>query len=311
MTTLAAKVGAMTLQEQIQAIDEGALVRAMPELSTIAVTGPDRQTWLAGMVTNEVKSLPAGSGAYALSVNRNGRLQAETYVLVDEDRILLGVRSELAAELLEAMNQYLIMEDAELEPVDPSPSWWLAHGPKAELVAAAAREADATVGMGQLGELSTAFIALARGERAHPSPGELLTRPEGALLATPEGWERIRIERMIPRYGVDFEKGCYPQEACLESLAVSFNKGCYLGQEAVFMLEKRGHAANRLVRLVLDGDAPPERGAVISTTDGDEVGKVTSSITDDGKAWVIGRVRYKHTASGTELRIGDSATTVS
>lgn len=299
----------MTVEEQIQAIDEGALVRAMPELSTIAVTGPDRQTWLAGMLTNDVKSLPVGAGAYALSVNKSGRLQAETYVVLGEDRILLGVRSELAAEVFEAMDRYLIMEDAELEMVDPSPSWWLAHGPKAEVVASAAREAEATVGMGHLGEIPTAFIALAQG--AHPSPGELLTRPDGALLATPEGWERIRIERMIPRYGVDFEKGCYPQEACLESFAVSFNKGCYLGQEAVFMLEKRGHVAKRLVRLVLDGGAAPEAGTAITTVDGDEVGKVTSSIADRGKAWVIGSVRYKHTASGTKLEIGDRAATVS
>lgn len=298
----------MTHQEQIRAVEQGALVRAMPELGTIVVTGPDRQSWLAGLLTADVKSLQVGDGRYTLSVNKNGRIQAEVYVIIDEERILLGVQKTLIPELIEAMDRYLIMEDADIEALEPSPGWWIAHGPKVDLVAGSAREAEGVIGLGHLGEIPTAFIALTAG--AHPSPGELLTRPDGVLLATPDGWDRIRIERMLPKVGVDFQTGCYPQEACLESLAVSFNKGCYLGQEAVFMLEKRGHVAKRLVRLVLEGDAP-EPGDGITTPDGDAVGKVTSAIADDGKAWVIGSVRYKHTASGTELQIGDRKATVS
>lgn len=298
----------MTVQEQIQAIENGALVRAMPQLATIGVTGPERQDWLSGLVTADIKGLAPGEGCYALSVNKKGRIQAETYVVVADDRILIGVEQTLAADLVEAMDKYLIMEDAEIALVSPSWSWWLAHGPDAKLVAGSAREAEGVVGLAAMGEIATAIIALAPG--AHPSPGELLTRPSGALLATPEGWERIRIERMLPRFGVDFELNCYPQEACLESLAVSFNKGCYLGQEAVFMLEKRGHVAKRLVRLVLDGDAPPP-GEPILTPAGESVGAVTSSIADAGKAWVIGQVRYKQTASGTELMIGGRSATVS
>ncbi len=56
----------------------------------------------------------------------------------------------------------------------------------------------------------------------------------------------------MPRFGVDFDDQTLPQEASLERLAVSFNKGCYLGQETVFMLEKRGHAKKRLMRLAID-----------------------------------------------------------
>ncbi len=299
----------MTYRVQIQAIETGALVRAMPELATIVVTGPDRQKWLAGLVTADIKSMVVGDGCYALSVNKKGRLQAETYVVIDDERILMGVRKDLAAGVVAAMDHYLIMEDAEIELMEPSMHWWLAHGPEAKAVAVAGREAEASVGMAHLGEIPTAIIALAPG--SHPSEGELLTRPADALLATPNGWERIRIERMLPRFGVDFDVDCYPQEACVEGLAVSFNKGCYLGQEAVFMLEKRGHVQKRLVRLVLDTETPPQAGEKICTEDGDEVGVVTSAIADGGQSWVIGSVRYKKTVSGTELRIGERAATVS
>lgn len=299
----------MTVKAQIEAIETAALVRAMPSLTTIEVTGPDRQTWLAGMLTADVKSLTPGRGCYALSVAKNGRIQAEVWVCLDAERILIGVAEHLADGLVEAMDQYLIMEDAEVARAATPMSWWLAHGPEAKAVAEAARQVDAVVGVGHLGEIETAVIVAAEG--AHPSMGELLTQPRGALLATPEGWERIRIERMLPQFGVDFDVGCYPQEACLESLAVSFNKGCYLGQEAVFMLEKRGHVSKRLVRLVLDGDEAPQPGAEITTRDGKKVGEVTSAIADEGQSWVIGSVRYKQTASGTELEIGDRPAKVS
>jgi folate-binding protein YgfZ len=299
----------MTIQAQLEAIAHGALVRPLNDFATLVVTGDDRQSWLAGMVTADIKSLPPGQARYALSVKKNGRIQAEVWVCIEPERIVVGVPAPLADVLVEAMDKYLIMEDAEITRAEQKHGWWLAHGPLAQEVANAAREANAIVGLGHFGELETAVIAVREG--SHPNVGELLTQPAGALLATPEGWERIRIERMLPRFGVDFEVDCYPQEACLESLAVSFNKGCYLGQEAVFMLEKRGHVAKRLVRLILEGDDPPKAGTPITTPDGKEVGAVTSAIADGGKSWVIGSVRYKQTVSGTELAIGARPATVS
>ena len=200
------------------------------------------------------------------------------------------------------------MEDAELVLPDEQPGWWLAHGPKAEQVVDAARGVGAAAAFGHLGELPTAIVA---SPTSVPNVVETLTDVSGVVLATPDGWERIRIERMLPRYGVDFEANCYPQEACLEHLAVSFDNGCYVGQEAVFMLEKRGHVKKRLVRLIVEGDEPVPRGTPVTTPEGEEVGHVTSSIHADGKTWAMGLVRYKQTLSGTELKVGQSPATVS
>jgi folate-binding protein YgfZ len=115
---------------------------------------------------------------------------------------------------------------------------------------------------------------------------------------------------MLPRFGVDFDVGCYPQEASLESLAVSFHKGCYVGQEAVFMLEKRGHVGKRLVRLIVDGAGEIGKGSPVLLGD-DTVGEVTSAIEDDGRTFAMALVRYKHTTSGTELLVGGHRAVVS
>ncbi len=94
-------------------------------------------------------------------------------------------------------------------------------------------------------------------------------------------------------------------------MAISLSKGCYVGQEAVFKLQKRGHVSKRLVRLALDGEIDLEPGTEVSDAEGNRVGKITSSTRGDGKTWALALVRYKHTASGTELRLAGHTARVS
>lgn len=298
---------------QLRAIEQGALLRPRPELGTLIVTGPERQSWLAGQLTQDIAGLKPGDGCYSLHVTRTGKIEAEVWVLIDDERILLGVPATLVSTLHTSLDHYLIMEDAELVISNEKLSWWLAHGPKAEQVATAARDAGAAAALGHLGELPTAIIAAPTQTSSRPlqNLGEVLTTVDGVLLATPDGWDRIRIERMLPRFGVDFGVGCYPQEACLENLAVSFSKGCYVGQEAVFMLEKRGHVKKRLVRLVLDDERDLALGSDVFSSDGEKVGQITSTTKADGKTWALASVRYKHTLSGTVLSVDGQTAQVS
>jgi folate-binding Fe-S cluster repair protein YgfZ len=171
-----------------QAIARGALVRAMPSLGTLVVTGDDRQSWLAGMVTADLAPLRAGQGAYALAVNKNGRIQAELWVALDAAQILIGVEAEQLEPLREHMDKYLIMEDAEIAPADAKQSWWLAHGPSAEAVVRVAREHGAVASLARLGEIATAIVIAPE----DPMFSEALLTAPGALLATPEGWECCR-----------------------------------------------------------------------------------------------------------------------
>ncbi len=58
---------------------------------------------------------------------------------------------------------------------------------------------------------------------------------------------------------------------------MSFEKGCYLGQEVVFMLEKRGHVKRRLVPLVVEAAEAPAAGAPVTDGSGAPAGEVTSA----------------------------------
>ena len=88
-----------------------------------------------------------------------------------------------------------------------------------------------------------------------------VARGVGGALGDDAAWEALRIERAIPRFGVEFDATTYPQEAALEKRAVSFAKGCYLGQEVVCMLEMRGHVKRKLVPLSRVGAIASRRRA--------------------------------------------------
>ena len=157
---------------------------------------------------------------------------------------------------------------------------WLAHCPRAGELVAAARGAKALAAEHDFTGLGGALILAEAGAEAQVE--QALGAPLasiGGAWGDDGGWEALRLERAVPRFGKDFDGTTYPQEALLERRAVSFDKGCYLGQEVVCMLELRGRVKRKLAPLVLanDGASPPEKGAPVFDADGNKLGEITSS----------------------------------
>jgi folate-binding protein YgfZ len=280
-----------------RAASEGALTHARPDLGVFAVTGPDRLTWLNGLVTQDVGKLAPGAGAYGLAVGKTGKIMAELWFVAAADRVFVVLGRDRLATIREHFDRHLIMEDAELgEPLDRGVVF--VHGARARALVDAARALGADAALVAFTGRGDAAVLIAPG------------RDVAALLAlgTPlpeEAWEPLRVAWGLGRFGVDFDDQTLPQEASLEKLAVCFTKGCYLGQEAVFMLEKRGHAKKHLVRLAVEGADPPAAGAEI-TAEGSAVGAVTSAtaaLTGEGQV-ALGYVKHKLAVAGTEVAVG-------
>jgi folate-binding protein YgfZ len=295
-----------TLDRERRAAHEGALVQPAPELGALVVTGSDRKTWLNGMVTCDLAKLEAGSGAYGLAVAKVGKIMAELWIVLARDRILIGTHRDNAAELRAHYDKHLIMEDAEVVDASGEIAWLLVHGPLAGEAAAVARKLGAEAAAIAWTDLGGAAIAAPAGEIEAITGAIMAALGERAALATPESFEQLRIEEGIARFGADFNDQSYPQEASLERLAVSFQKGCYLGQEAVFMLEKRGHAKKRLVQITVEGEGDVPVGAEITLPEGGAaVGAVTSCAPKRDGIGVIalGHVKWKHATTGAALSV--------
>ncbi|NUO53183.1 MAG: folate-binding protein YgfZ [Polyangiaceae bacterium] len=299
--------GPIDMESELDCAQMGAIVRPL-SLGTIVVSGKDRVSWLNGMVTCEVAKKTSGDAAYGLIVSKAGKIQTELYALFGEEDVWLGVYESRAADIATELDRHLIMEEAELEVLEPAPAWLLALGPRAKAAAHAAREAGARAGLSTRGGLPAAIVA-APASALEATIDAITSSAAPSMIATPQGWERIRVEHGIPEFGIDFDDTNYPQEASLERDAVSFTKGCYLGQETVFMLENRGHVKKRLVQLLAVGDVSP--GDKIALPDGTEIGKVTSrALRSPRQHLALGWVKYKQAKAETEVVIGDAKATV-
>ncbi|MBX3264833.1 MAG: folate-binding protein YgfZ [Labilithrix sp.] len=291
---------------EAQAARESVLAVRAADRTGILVTGKDRTSWLNGLVTCDLTKLGPGRGAYGLVVEKKGRIQTDFFAVPGRasEALALGVPRGLEVAIVETLDHYLIMEDAELERADLA--FWHLHGPKAEALAAALEApfggAVDLLGLGGAVVAAPAAEADALGERLAARVSEA-----GGLVTDDASWEAVRIERGVPRFGVEVDATLYPQEAALEKLAVSFDKGCYLGQEVVYMLENRGHVKRKLVPLDVDGDAPAGRGEPVTTPEGAVVGDVKSSVVGPsaGKPVAIAMVKWAQAKPGTELRVGE------
>jgi folate-binding protein YgfZ len=241
---------------------------------TLIVTGPDRLTWLEGLVTCELKNLAPGAGTWGLVLNRQGKIQSVVWVVAGKDRLWLSLAPGTGAAIEAELGRMLIMEDAELERPEAPHVWFSVHGPEAAARAASwASEAGGASAPIDFTGLGGAALVVPREQEV-----TLRAAAEGLLLAR-EDWTALRLERGLPEFGVDFDGSDRPHEAALDRRAVSWSKGCYLGQEVVCMQDMRGKV-KRSVR-TLKVDAPPGAGLgsgrIVSAATSQDAGGVTSA----------------------------------
>jgi folate-binding protein YgfZ len=286
--------------------------------AVVLATGPDRIDFLQGMLTNDVAGLALGQGCGSLQLTIQGRVLADVRVGADADYALLDVDRRVQPGFVAALQRLIIADDVEL--VDPVPSLAVlgVEGPGVERIVPAAG------GLSPFGWTMTRVgECLVRCMRASD------LRAEGVILYVPadsaaQVWEALvaagavpcgmaalearRIERGVPRIGLDMDEHCLSLEVPVDDL-VSFRKGCYLGQEVVARGTARGHVNRRLVGLRCDTAAV--RGTALQR-DGKDVGGLTSVGTSPitGDVVALGFVRREHWDPGTVLTLASGGQAV-
>ncbi|MBI2188033.1 MAG: folate-binding protein YgfZ [Acidobacteria bacterium] len=313
--------------ESYRALRDGAAIGAIAPRRVIAVGGADRASFLHGLLTNDVQSLTSESGCYAAWLTPQGRMITDLHVFEDGKRILLDVPAELAAALLQRLDQNVFTEDVQLTDLSRRLAAVWIHGPSGAAVlervlggasglgewpdyrhaAMSFAGADARVArVDQLGV--TGFCVYVDAEREADLRAALTAA--GGVPADPEAIEAARIEAGYPVFGFDMTADTIPLEAGIEDRAISFTKGCYVGQEVIVRVLHRGHGrvARRLVGLRLDGSA--SRGARV-LADGREIGVVTSAASSPSLGPIaMGYVHRDFTPSGTHVMVEAAGGTI-
>ncbi len=312
----------MTTNEQYRALTEQAGIGAVAARHPLSVAGKDRASFLHGLLSNEVRTLTAGTGCYAAWLTPQGRMITDVHLLETGDSMLLDVPADVAAAALHRLDQSLFSEDVQLTDLGlgVTPLW--IHGPRAaSIIGAVIPEARALDGWTEYTHGVFAFmgtaVRIARisqlgvpgfclyAEHGVASPLRDALERAGAIAVDAAAIDAARIEAGYPVFGIDMTTDTIPLEAGIEDRAISFTKGCYVGQEVIVRVMHRGggRVARRLMALRFE-EGPPAPGARLFGGDR-EAGWVTSAaLSPRAGAVGLGYVQRDSAVAGTRLTVG-------
>jgi tRNA-modifying protein YgfZ len=252
-------------------------IAPLPRRAVVAVAGPEAETFLDGIVTNDVAGIPAGAAGYGGLLTPQGKILFDFIVFRDGDRFLFDLPASAVADFVKRLGFYKLRATVEIGDLSAAHrvavAWGSGRPPTLDgLVAPDPR----------LRSLGFRLIVAAGGG---------LTA-SGYAQATADDYDAHRIFLGIPEGGIDFDYGeAFPHDADMDQLGgVAFDKGCYIGQEVVSRMEHRGTARRRIVHVLAASPIPPS-GAEIKAGER-PVGAIASSSDHAGLALVrLDRVR--------------------
>ncbi len=271
----------------------------------IAVWGKEAIQFLDGLISNDMKTLVDGGQMLATFPNAQGRLLAVVRVLRQGDRFLFETEEATREKVFNNLFRFTFAGDFFVEDLSADFECFEIFAPtisasRIEMVGVI----DLSLPSFKSDASSTDFVPIIDIESFRS--GLLST---GAVTMGDDLHEILRIESGTPKYGIDMDETTIVPELGLDGL-ISYNKGCYIGQEIIARIHFRGHVAKQLTGLSLS--AVVESGTELTTSDGKNAGRITSSVYSPKLERVIalGYVRYDYLSEGTQLLAGTEAATV-
>jgi folate-binding protein YgfZ len=298
----------------------GAGVIDLSSRGRVEVGGTEAVQFLNGLITNDVKALEEGAWMRAAFPNVQGRLIAEARVLrLAGDKFLFDTEAATHERILKTLERFTLAGDFRVTDLTDELALVSLQGAQARsVVRATLGEEAARMERGRVLSVKwkERMLYLIRATHTAEDGFDLFLSAADAVSlwdtlcdsgARPFGFDALdilRIEAGEPRYGVDMDETNVVLEA-VSSDAVSFTKGCYVGQEIIARIHWRGHVAKKLAGLKFDEQGEIKRGDKVKTTDGKEIGRLTSPAFSPrlNRQIALGYIKYDYLAPETPVHV--------
>ncbi len=264
----------------------------LPESRTVlAVGGPDRVTFLQGLVSNDVARAGAERAIWSAFLTPQGKYLHDFFLVGEpaqeaatEERLLLDAEAARAADLLKRLKIYKLRSKVEVAELGEERVVALAFGADA----LAALGLPETPGAARAWGGGVAFVdprLAALGARLILPRETARAELEDAGFAFAElaDWDRRRLALGLTDGTRDLEvdKTILLEAGFDELGGVDWQKGCWMGQELTARTKYRGLIKRRLLPVSLDRAV--EDGTPV-TADGKEVGSLRSVVAEGSGA---------------------------
>jgi folate-binding protein YgfZ len=220
----------------------------------LAVSGPDRVSFLNGLVSNEVSRASPGQAVWAALLSPQGRYLIDFFIFSDGETLFLDAPAAALPELQKRLARYKLRADVRLEDVSATHhvhAAWNQLPPEIPVTAPDPRLPEAGYRM-----IAETILPTTAGEENYHAHRHTLGLPDGPPDLEPD-------KTLLLEANFDALNG------------VDFQKGCYMGQELTARTKYRGLIKRRLIPVALESAAPPPGTPILAG--GAEVGTIRSA----------------------------------
>jgi folate-binding protein YgfZ len=246
----------------------------LQDRGVLAVSGPDRASFLQGLVSNDTARISAERAVYAALLTAQGKYLHDFIMIECGETIWLDAEAARLTDLKRRLSLYRLRAKVTLDERPDLAMAAVFGGPALGLLdqPGAAR----VLGDGMV-LVDPRLAALgARAILPRDTIRQVLTE-WGAVETDFAEYDRLRLGLGIPDGSRDLmlDKSILLESGFDELNGVDWQKGCYIGQELTARTKYRGLIKKRLFPVRIAGPTP-EPGAII-TADGHEAGEMRSS----------------------------------
>lgn len=300
-----------------RALQAGRAFALLGDRRVLAVSGPDRLTWLDSITSQATAGLVPGEGSELLVLDPHGHVEHAAAIIDDGDTAWLIADAGDADALLAWLSRMRFRlrveprtaeEYAVVAAVDPDaipahavaaphgiPLVWRDPWPGISAGGWGYAEVDPHPGADRPWLEALVPVAAIDGLADAVRSG---SAEAAGLLAA----EALRVAAWRPRLAAEVDDRTIPHELDWLRTAVHLQKGCYRGQETVAKVHNLGHPPRRLVMLQLDGSDSvlPAPGDPVRAGDA-VVGAVTSAVRHHEEGPIALAVIRRSTPAEAEL----------
>lgn len=194
--------------------------------SYITITGEDAESFLQGLVSQDVLGMRAGDMRFGALLSPQGKWQHDFFIIRTENGFALDTLETTRAGLQQKLTIYKLRAKVAI-----------AHVPGMQLY----------------------YVPVSIAGLADPRDARLPNRlwqaggnaPEGALSR--EDYDAIRIRHFIPEGGIEVTPDETVMDVSYDMLhGISFTKGCYVGQEVTARMHYKNIARKGIIGVMFD-----------------------------------------------------------
>lgn len=285
--------------------------------SVIEVRGNDRFDLLNRLTTNDLSSMPVGSGKQTVVLTDKARIIDVVTVCALQDHAIMIASPGMASRIQQWLRTYTIMDDVRTKDVSEATGLLEVLGPRAADVVLALTGTDPSA------------LPLSHTMEAHfgSDPIRIVRMPSvmetsywimapldvvGSVRATLEDsadavpmlmeseMAYLRVCNGAGEQGHEWTEAYNPLEAGLLHLT-SFTKGCYIGQEVVARLDSYNKVKQRVMGFSSEGSMEEGQDVVV---DGVVVGSITTVVPSRRSGTIaLGFIRGEHAHPGSSVLV--------